>query len=96
MLHGVNSLFVGCGLPNLPSVYTRVSSYVDWIQQTMSNNAGAFFETRITLIFLYSANKVCIDNLANEYFFWYLGVILFYFLRFLTFLRLFIHFGFST
>lgn len=28
----------GCGNQNLPNIYTRVSSFSDWIQQTMSEN----------------------------------------------------------
>ncbi|KAL0821286.1 hypothetical protein ABMA28_005886 [Loxostege sticticalis] len=29
---GITSFGIGCGLPNLPGIYTRVSSFVDWIE----------------------------------------------------------------
>ncbi|XP_028168057.1 serine protease snake-like isoform X1 [Ostrinia furnacalis] len=29
---GVTSFGIGCGLPNLPGIYTKVSSFIDWIE----------------------------------------------------------------
>ncbi|BFZ02701.1 hypothetical protein BsWGS_05740 [Bradybaena similaris] len=37
MVTGIVSLGVGCGMTNYPGIYTRVSSYTDWISWTMAN-----------------------------------------------------------
>ncbi|XP_023166144.1 serine protease snake-like [Drosophila hydei] len=33
---GITSLGIGCGTPNVPSLYTRVHSYLNWLKQEMA------------------------------------------------------------
>ena len=36
--YGITSFGRGCGLPKKPGVYARVSSFSDWITNTMNSN----------------------------------------------------------
>lgn len=36
---GITSLGAGCGFENAPGIYTRVSTYADWIQKNTRNAA---------------------------------------------------------
>lgn len=38
LIIGVTSYGLGCGFANVPSVYTRVSRYLDWIEGKVWGN----------------------------------------------------------
>ena len=38
-LIGITSFGAGCGAPNRPGVYTRVTSYLDWLIDNMPDAA---------------------------------------------------------
>ena len=38
VLKGITSFGEGCGLPDTPGIYTKVSAYMDWTCETMVNN----------------------------------------------------------
>ena len=39
-LDGITSYGIGCGVIGQPSVYTKVTSYSDWIRNTTGNACG--------------------------------------------------------
>ena len=41
---GVSTAGAGCGDPDLPSVFTRVSTYMDWISESLTPAGGPFSE----------------------------------------------------
>ncbi|XP_043208494.1 venom protease-like [Amphibalanus amphitrite] len=47
---GVVSLGMGCGNPAFGSLYTRVSSYLDWIERQMARPQGAHGNTTVTVV----------------------------------------------
>ena len=42
ILHGINSFGLGCGIAELPGVYTRVSKFVDWTEAIKTNTGELF------------------------------------------------------
>ena len=38
MVIGLTSFGIGCGIPGQPSVYTRISSYLAWIEENVQTD----------------------------------------------------------
>ncbi|XP_072859755.2 serine protease 30-like [Pogona vitticeps] len=62
-LAGVVSFGFKCGFPNRPAVYTRATSYVHWIQNTMAQNGvprdcGSWLTLLLSLLLLGSTNML--------------------------------------
>jgi secreted trypsin-like serine protease len=43
VLAGITSYGIGCALPNHAGVYTRVSTYIDWIKTIVGNDGMVLF-----------------------------------------------------
>ncbi|XP_060636572.2 serine protease 27-like [Anolis sagrei] len=51
-LAGITSFGAGCGNPFQPGVYTRTSSFMDWIQDTVAQNAAPWSHASCATFFL--------------------------------------------
>ena len=63
VLHGVTSYGEGCGRPDRPGIYTRITSYVQWIEEKMRNDAEsalkvAKMKSQIGLFFIITCSVI--------------------------------------